>query len=55
MTAQLPKKTLNLYDQDYQLWLETTASQLRKGKLAEVDLSYLIEEIESISRSEKTH
>ena len=53
MTAQLPKKTLNLYDQDYQLWLETTASQLRKGKLAEVDLSYLIEEIESMSRSEK--
>ena len=53
MTAQVPKKTLNLYDQDYQLWLETTASQLRKGKLAEVDLSYLIEEIESMSRSEK--
>ncbi|MEI6446114.1 MAG: DUF29 domain-containing protein [Nostocales cyanobacterium ELA583] len=53
MTAQLPKKTLNLYDQDYQLWLETTASQLRKGKLAEVDLSYLIEEIESMSRSEE--
>jgi len=53
MSTQLPKTTLNLYDQDYHLWLKTTANQLREGKLAEINLPYLIEEIESMGRNEK--
>lgn len=43
----------NLYDRDYYLWLETTAQFLRDGKLNELDLPNLIEEIEDMGRSEK--
>ncbi|YAF95300.1 MAG: DUF29 domain-containing protein [Nodularia sp. CChRGM 3473] len=55
MTAPQPKVSTNsqLYDQDFYLWLETTAEQLKAGELAEVDLANLIEEIESMGRTEK--
>ena len=55
MTAPQPKVLRNsqLYDKDFYLWLETTAKQLKAGKLAEVDLVNLIEEIECMGRSEK--
>ncbi|MGK7877840.1 MAG: DUF29 domain-containing protein [Xenococcaceae cyanobacterium] len=57
MTAQLPetKSTINqnLYDQDFYLWLETTAKLLRERQLDQVDYENLIEEIESMGRSEK--
>ncbi|MEA5620413.1 DUF29 domain-containing protein [Cronbergia sp. UHCC 0137] len=43
----------NLYEQDFYLWIETTAKQLKTGQLAQVDLVNLIEEIESMGRSEK--
>jgi hypothetical protein len=43
----------SLYDQDFYLWIQTTAKQLKKGKFAEVDLANLIEEIESMGKSEK--
>ncbi|MBD2293675.1 DUF29 domain-containing protein [Anabaena sphaerica FACHB-251] len=43
----------NLYDQDFYLWIETTAKQLKAGNFAEIDLENLIEEIESMGRSEK--
>lgn len=42
-----------LYDQDYVLWLETTVEQLKQGQFADVDLENLIEEIESMGRSEQ--
>jgi hypothetical protein len=42
-----------LYDQDFLLWLEQTASQLREGRLADLDAMNLLEEIESMGRSEK--
>jgi Domain of unknown function DUF29 len=45
--------TQNLYEQDFYLWIETTAKQLKAGKFAEIDLENLIEEIESMGRSEK--
>ncbi|MGA9383373.1 MAG: DUF29 domain-containing protein, partial [Phormidium sp.] len=35
------------------LWIETTAQQLKEGKFDELDLTNLIEEIESMGRSEK--
>jgi len=52
-----PQKTvfqkLRLYDQDFYLWIETTAKQLKDGRFSEIDLENLIEEIESMGRNEK--
>jgi hypothetical protein len=45
--------TSTLYEQDYYLWLEKTASLLRDGRLSELDIPNLIEEIEDMGRSEK--
>ncbi|MBV8887923.1 MAG: DUF29 domain-containing protein [Chroococcidiopsidaceae cyanobacterium CP_BM_RX_35] len=42
-----------LYEQDYYLWLQKTAGFLREGQFQQLELSSLIEEIESMSRSEK--
>jgi hypothetical protein len=42
-----------LYDKDFYLWLKTTAKLLQEQKFAEIDLDNLIEEIESMGRSEK--
>lgn len=53
MTARLSKKLDNLYDRDYYLWLESTAKFLSDGRWNELDLENLIEEIESMGRSEK--
>ncbi|MEO1401135.1 MAG: DUF29 domain-containing protein [Cyanobacteria bacterium J06635_1] len=41
------------YEQDYVLWLDTTAALLRQGNLAAIDLENLLEELESMGRSEK--
>ena len=43
----------NLYQQDFFLWLETTAQQLRNGQLHQLDLANLIEEIEDLGKREK--
>lgn len=43
----------NLYEQDFYLWIEITAKKLKAGKFTEIDLENLIEEIESMGRSEK--
>jgi hypothetical protein len=55
MTATQPTAFThtNLYDEDFYLWIEVTAKQLKAGNFAEVDLDNLIEEIESMGRSEK--
>ncbi len=55
MTAPQPTVFTNshLDDQDFYLWIETTAKQLKEGRFSEVDLENIIEEIESIGRSEK--
>jgi Domain of unknown function DUF29 len=55
MTATQPTNLINsnLYNEDFYLWIETTAKQLKDGKFAEIDLANLIEEIESMGRSEK--
>ena len=55
MTAPQPTvfNQSNLYDRDFYLWLGTTAKQLKAGKFAEVDLANLVEEIESMGKSEK--
>jgi Domain of unknown function DUF29 len=57
MTAQLPQSqatsSSNLYEQDFYLWIQTTAELLKQGRLTELDLENLIEEIETMGRSEK--
>ncbi|MDZ7958769.1 MAG: DUF29 domain-containing protein [Aulosira sp. DedQUE10] len=53
MVAQIQPTSQTLYDQDYYLWLKTTINQLRAGQFSSVDLDNLIEELESMSRSEK--
>ncbi len=57
MTTQLPPTStaidLTLYEKDYYLWLENTLKLLQQGKLSELDIPHLIEEIEDMGRSEK--
>ncbi|MBE9209004.1 DUF29 domain-containing protein [Nostoc sp. LEGE 06077] len=55
MTAPQSKVFTNsrLYNQDFYLWIETTTKQLKEGRFSDVDLENLIEEIESMGRSEK--
>lgn len=45
--------TSKLYEQDFYLWLQTTAKLLKEKQLDLVDFDSLIEEIESMGRSER--
>jgi hypothetical protein len=42
-----------LYDQDFYAWANEQAGLLRAGRLSEVDIEHIAEEIESMGRSEK--
>ena len=42
-----------LYDRDFYAWTLEQAALLREGRFAEADLANIIEEIETMSRSEK--
>jgi hypothetical protein len=53
MNSEVNVKPTSLYEADYQLWLEQTVAQLRSQDFSNVDLENLIEEIESLGRSEK--
>jgi Domain of unknown function DUF29 len=46
-------QTFNLYDRDFYLWIEETLKLLREGKLAEIDVANLIEEIDDMGKSQK--
>jgi len=43
----------NLYDSDYQLWLESTINQLRQGDFQAVDWPNLLEELADLGKSER--
>lgn len=43
----------SLYEQDFYLWLQTNINLLKEGKLAEIDLENLLEELESMGKSDK--
>ena len=43
----------SLYQQDFYLWTESTANLLREAKFSQLDLANLIEEVESMGKSEK--
>ena len=53
MQPQVKAQTTSLYDTDYQLWLDHTVSQLKAQDFSQIDLENLIEEIESLGRSDK--
>lgn len=42
-----------LYEQDYALWLDTTCQLIKAGRLADVDIANLLEELDDMGRSEK--
>ncbi|AFZ57853.1 DUF29 domain-containing protein [Anabaena cylindrica FACHB-243] len=50
-TNQLP--TNSLYEQDFYIWIETTIKILRDRQFNQLDIDNLIEEIETMGRSEK--
>ncbi|MBE9228731.1 DUF29 domain-containing protein [Phormidium sp. LEGE 05292] len=43
----------SLYEQDFYLWLQTNINLLKQGKFTEIDLENLLEELESMGRSDK--
>ena len=53
MQIKVKTQSIALYDTDYQLWLAQTAAQLKAKDFKNLDLENLIEEIESLGRSEK--
>ncbi|MBD2075342.1 DUF29 domain-containing protein [Phormidium sp. FACHB-592] len=56
MTAKHPETSTSstqLYDRDFYLWLQETAQLLRNGEFDRLDIENLVEEIESIGRSDK--
>jgi len=57
MTAQLPESQItsgsDLYEQDFYLWIQTTAELLKQKNFTQLDVENLIEEIETMGRSEK--
>ncbi|MBD2325702.1 DUF29 domain-containing protein [Alkalinema sp. FACHB-956] len=53
MQSEVKVKQPSLYDTDYQLWLDQTVAQLKVKDFSQIDLENLIEEIESLGRSDK--
>lgn len=53
MQSEVKAKRPSLYDTDYQLWLDQTVAQLKVQDFSQIDLENLIEEIESLGRSDK--
>jgi Domain of unknown function DUF29 len=45
--------TTMLYDTDFALWAKQTAQMLKDGRLSEIDLVNLIEQVEDLSRRER--
>lgn len=43
----------NLYDRDFQLWIEQTIESLKHGDLKSLDVRNLIEELTELGKSEK--
>jgi len=53
MVSIATKMTRPLYERDFVAWAETQTRLLRAGRLAEVDLANVVEEIESLGRSDR--
>lgn len=53
MKSEINVKSASLYDTDYQLWLAQTVTQLRSNDFGHIDLENLIEELESLGKSDQ--
>ncbi|MGK7890600.1 MAG: DUF29 domain-containing protein [Leptolyngbyaceae cyanobacterium] len=53
MNTEVTTPQPSLYDTDFQCWIEQTTAQLRAKDFSHLDLENLIEEIESLGRSDK--
>ncbi|PSF32646.1 DUF29 domain-containing protein [Aphanothece hegewaldii CCALA 016] len=53
MTTPTTQAQKTLYEKDFYLWLQTTAELLKNQRLDQIDWENLIEEIESMGRSER--
>ena len=53
MVYKLKKTTKNLYNNDYNLWVEETVKKLQAKDFENLDLENLIEEVADLSRREK--
>ena len=45
--------SLNLYDGDYYQWLNVTATLLNEGRLNDLDVPNLLDELEAMGKSQK--
>ena len=48
-----PPAQADLYDRDFLLWTERTAELIRQGRVSEVDLEHVAEEVEDMGKSQK--
>jgi len=46
-------QTITLYDQDFYAWTQHQAELLRSGRLGELDIENLVEEIESLGKQQQ--
>ncbi len=46
-------KVATLYERDFALWINETVEQLKSGNFSEIDLENLIDEVESLGRSQR--
>ena len=53
MSTEANVESRPLYDADYQLWIDDTVAHLQSRNFDALDLENLIEEIESLGRSDK--
>ncbi len=53
MQSEARVEISSLYDTDYQLWLGQTVAQLKAQEFSQIDWENLIEEIESLGKSDK--
>jgi hypothetical protein len=42
-----------LYESDYALWIDQTIQALRDGRISDLDLEHLIEEVEDLGKSQR--
>jgi hypothetical protein len=54
MATQARTKTKDLYEEDFYVWTEAQAALLRERRFEALDLANLIEEVETLGRSERS-
>jgi hypothetical protein len=54
MAMRIKRPPKELYEEDFYVWAEQQAALLRAGRLNELDLENLIEEVEALGRAERS-